>query len=123
LRAGSSFGLGNLFLGFALVSTFERRRDLFCSECWYSETAVIANSSADSGAVPKHDILEVNNYFMSGLVVSSIDKWFMGPVPSFAPRDLGLPGDSYSNIASVLEKARLVLNTPGQIAWQAVRIA
>lgn len=83
------------------------------------ETAVIANTNPDSGPVPKHDFLEVNNYLVSGLVVSSIDKWFMGPIPSFSPRDLGLPGDAYSSISSVLEKAHLVLNTPGQVAWQA----
>ncbi|KAF8641031.1 hypothetical protein AX17_000676 [Amanita inopinata Kibby_2008] len=82
------------------------------------ETSVIANTNNDPNPTPKHDLLEVNNYFMSGLVVSSIDKWFMGPIPSFSPRDLGLPGDSYANIPSVLEKARSMLNTPGRVAWQ-----
>ncbi|PFH54494.1 hypothetical protein AMATHDRAFT_134140 [Amanita thiersii Skay4041] len=82
------------------------------------ETSVIANTANDSNSVPKHDILEVNNYFMSGLVVSSIDKWFMGPVPSFSPRDLGLPGDGYVGIQDVLEKARSVLDTPGKVTWQ-----
>lgn len=50
-----------------------------------------ANPSNDNNATPRHDILEVNNYFISGLVVSSIDKWFMGPVPQFSARDLGVP--------------------------------
>ncbi len=58
---------------------------------------------------------------MSGLVVSSIDKWFMGPVPSFSPRELGLPGDTYGSIPEVLEKVRSVLSTPDQVVWQAVR--
>ena len=81
---------------------------------------MIANSSNDNSPVPKHDLLEVNHYFMSGLVVSSIDKWFMGPIPSFSPRELGLPGDSYASVPAVLEKAHSVLDKPGQIAWQAV---
>jgi anaphase-promoting complex subunit 4 len=86
------------------------------------ETSVIANpNNNDNAPGPKHDLLEVNHYFMSGLVVSSIDKWFMGPVPSFSPRELGLPGDTYGSITDVLEKARSVLSTPGQIVWQAVR--
>lgn len=40
---------------------------------------------------PRHDILEVNQYFMSGLTESSIDKWFTGPVPSFKRVDLKIP--------------------------------
>ncbi|KAK2461900.1 hypothetical protein APHAL10511_006363 [Amanita phalloides] len=82
------------------------------------ETSVIANTNNDNTPIPKHNLLEVNNYFMSGLVVSSIDKWFMGPVPSFSPRELGLPGDTYGGIPDVLEKARFVLSTPGQVVWQ-----
>ena len=85
------------------------------------ETSAIANTNNDNTPGPKHDLLEVNHYFMSGLVVSSIDKWFMGPVPSFSPRELGLPGDTYGSITDVLEKALSVLSTPDQIVWQAVR--
>jgi len=45
----------------------------------------------------------------------------MGPVPSFSPRELGLPGDTYGSIPEVLEKVRSVLSTPDQVVWQAVR--
>ncbi|KAF8626535.1 hypothetical protein AX15_004838 [Amanita polypyramis BW_CC] len=83
------------------------------------ETSVIANTSNDNSPVPKHDLLEVNHYFISGLVVSSIDKWFMGPVPSFSPRELGIPGDNYPSVSTVLEKVHSVMDTSGQIAWQA----
>ncbi|KAJ7092748.1 anaphase-promoting complex, cyclosome, subunit 4-domain-containing protein [Mycena epipterygia] len=62
----------------------------------------------------RHDILEVNNYFMSGLVVSSIDKWFMGPVPQFNPRELGIV-DGNPNLRTTIEHAR---TAAGQTKWQ-----
>jgi hypothetical protein len=37
----------------------------------------------------KHDILMVNDYLISGLIDSAIDRWFVGPVPTFTPEDLG----------------------------------
>jgi hypothetical protein len=82
-----------------------------------SETSVLA--APDSPPSPRHDILEVNNYFISGLVVSSIDKWFMGPVPRFTPRDVGVTGDEDS-LPQVLKHARRVLDSPASMAWQLV---
>ncbi|TFY69760.1 hypothetical protein EVJ58_g217 [Rhodofomes roseus] len=67
--------------------------------------------------VPRHDILEVNDYLMSGLVVSPIDRWFMGPVPQFSPHDLGVPGD-WSDLKSATLRARRVLREPRLSAWQ-----
>ena len=32
---------------------------------------------------PKHDILDVSAYLESGLVASTIDRWFLGAVPHF----------------------------------------
>jgi hypothetical protein len=64
-------------------------------------------------------VLEVNNYFVSGLVVSSIDKWFMGPVPRFTPRAMDVPGDDDS-LATVMEQAHRALKDPLQLAWQLV---
>jgi hypothetical protein len=69
-----------------------------------AETA-IANPTNDSHPAPRHDILEVNNYFMSGLVVSSIDKWFMGPVPRFPVHDMGLTGEK-QDLSATLERSR-----------------
>jgi anaphase-promoting complex subunit 4 len=80
-----------------------------------------ANPSNENNPSPRHDILEVNNYLMSGLVVSSIDRWFMGPVPQFSLRDLGEPGDSQA-VSAVIEEARSVANDPAQMAWQLVCI-
>jgi hypothetical protein len=56
---------------------------------------------------------------MTGLVVSSIDKWFMGPVPQFTPRDLGVP-TGRQNLTEVLKRARSVVKNPAQMAWQDV---
>ncbi|KZT74640.1 hypothetical protein DAEQUDRAFT_311 [Daedalea quercina L-15889] len=67
--------------------------------------------------VPRHDILEVNDYLMSGLVVSPIDRWFMGPVPQFSPHDLGVPGD-WVDMKSTALRARRVLKEPRLSAWQ-----
>lgn len=56
---------------------------------------------------------------MSGLVVSPIDRWFMGPVPQFSPHDLGVPGD-WTDMKSTAQRARRVLKEPRLCAWQYV---
>ena len=56
---------------------------------------------------------------MSGLVVSPIDRWFMGPVPQFSPHDLGVPGD-WADMKSAAHRARRVLKEPRLCAWQYV---
>ena len=57
----------------------------------------------------RHDILEVNQYFMSGLTESSIDRWFTGPVPSFKPSDLNVPDLSGTTLPQALSRAREAL--------------
>lgn len=78
------------------------------------------NPANDTHAIPRHDILEVNAYLMSGLVVSSIDKWFIGPVPQFTPRDLGIPTEDTRPINIVLEQIRNVARESERLDWQAV---
>lgn len=75
------------------------------------------NQSGDSAPPPRHDFLEVNNYLMSGLVVSPIDKWFMGPVPQFSSQDLGIAPGGH-DLEEVMERARRVIDDPGQVAWK-----
>lgn len=48
-----------------------------------SQRATNLHNESYTPPPPKHDILDVNAYLTSGLVVSTIDKWFMGPVPRF----------------------------------------
>jgi anaphase-promoting complex subunit 4 len=57
---------------------------------------------------------------MTGLVVSSIDKWFIGPVPQFTPRDLGIPTEDTRPLNLVLEQIRNVAGDPERLDWQAV---
>lgn len=84
-----------------------------------AENNLINHNGESSPPAPRHDFLEVNNYLMSGLVVSPIDKWFMGPVPQFSSQDLGVaPGRHDLN--KVMARARRVMDDPEQMAWQQV---
>lgn len=85
----------------------------------FPENAVIANTNTDNRK-PRitFDMLEVNEYLMSGLAVSSIDKWFMGPVPSFQPADLGVP--QAQDLASSVHIVRELLDKPDGVAWPPV---
>lgn len=59
---------------------------------------------------PRHDILEVNEYLISGLVSSPIDKWFTGSTPSFQPNELGIK--SPDSIKQAMAAVRDVLADP-----------
>ena len=79
-------------------------------------------SKSDSEAQPaQHDLLEVNEYLVSGLAVSSIDKWFMGPVPRFTPQDLGVPSDDYG-LHKALASCHTAINDKKYLEWQGVCI-
>ncbi|KAJ3554550.1 hypothetical protein NM688_g3049 [Phlebia brevispora] len=83
---------------------------------WPQESARAANSTSETHSqTARHDLLEVNEYLMSGLVVSSIDKWFMGPVPSFSPAELGVP--MAQDLTSSVRTVREVLNKPEGLTW------
>ncbi|KAJ6509555.1 anaphase-promoting complex, cyclosome, subunit 4-domain-containing protein, partial [Mycena vitilis] len=85
---------------------------------WIRLETTAANAAPDFQPQVRHDILEVNNYFMSGLVVSSIDKWFMGPVPQFNARELGVV-DVSPPLRTSLEQARTAVD---QTQWQATTV-
>lgn len=95
---------------------YQRRVEMFMR---HRTETVAVNPATETRPVPEHDMLEVNHYLMSGLVVSSIDKWFMGPIPQFSPEDLGVLGDK-QDLQSALNKAHTVASDPTQMAWQAV---
>lgn len=86
---------------------------------WLRFEILSANPNNDvPSPVIHHDILEVNKYFMSGLIVSPIDKWFMGPVPHFNPRDLGINNGSDSSLSDVLKRTHDLLDNTKQMAWR-----
>ncbi|KAI0932220.1 hypothetical protein AcW1_000598 [Taiwanofungus camphoratus] len=83
----------------------------------YETSRVNSPADAHNYPPPRHDILEANDYLISGLVVSPIDKWFMGPVPQFLPHELGVP-EEQCNLRAVMERARSVLKDRNQLTWQ-----
>ncbi len=80
---------------------------------------VISPNDANSS---RHDILEVNHYFMSGLHESPIDRWFTGPVPCFNLADLNIPETKGITLSQAIKHAREVVGDPTQTAWQMVGV-
>ncbi|KAL0951164.1 hypothetical protein HGRIS_007895 [Hohenbuehelia grisea] len=97
------------------------RRELFRFKefiAWLRFEVSALNPSNDGTTPPaRYDVLEVNNYFMSGLVVSSIDKWFIGPVPQFPIGSVGIPVKQ-KPLSEVLQRAKQAANDTSQLAWQ-----
>lgn len=81
-----------------------------------------ANNTNDAN-VPRHDVLEVNNYFISGLASSAIDNWFIGPIPEFHPHDLGILGYNHSTLNEALNHAFRFAVDSSHMTWQTVRIS
>ncbi|KAH8120371.1 anaphase-promoting complex, cyclosome, subunit 4-domain-containing protein [Phellopilus nigrolimitatus] len=73
------------------------------------------SATNDNTIVPRHDILEVNEYLMSGLVVSSIDRWFIGPVPQFSPDSIATP--QTVDLRSVIDHACAFASDPSKLTW------
>ncbi|PPQ80812.1 hypothetical protein CVT25_001937 [Psilocybe cyanescens] len=75
-------------------------------------------NGSNEGNVIRHDMLEVNNYFITGLEESPVDQWFIGPVPQFRLVDLGIAEYRNGPLEQALEHARSVAANPSQMAWQ-----
>ncbi|KAI0361641.1 hypothetical protein OH77DRAFT_1417907 [Trametes cingulata] len=86
---------------------------------WLRYEIARVNAPDNQHPRPQHDILEVNDYLTSGLVVSQIDKWFMGPPPRFSSESLGVPQNT--NISFALRKARAALNRWDQTVHEDVK--
>ena len=71
---------------------------------------------------PRYDIMQANEYMMSGLVESILDKWFSGQAPKFSLEELGNVGEGTGDLTQVMERARKVANDPTGIEWQHVRL-
>ncbi|KAJ3970282.1 anaphase-promoting complex, cyclosome, subunit 4-domain-containing protein [Lentinula raphanica] len=95
-----------ILLGSWLTAAARREHSRFKEfMAWLRYETVRLGPPTDTPNLLRHDILEVNQYLMSGLEKSVIDKWFMGPVPTFAPQDLGIPGHDLT-ARDALERAR-----------------
>ncbi|KDR85006.1 hypothetical protein GALMADRAFT_233556 [Galerina marginata CBS 339.88] len=75
-------------------------------------------NSPNDGNIARHDILEVNNYFVEGLETSPIDNWFIGPVPWFRPVDIGIPDYGHHTLSESLQYARNVAGNASLMGWQ-----
>ena len=70
---------------------------------------------------PRYDIMQANEYMMSGLGESALDKWFSGQAPKFLLEELGRVGEGTGDLTEVMERARKVANDPKGIEWPHVR--
>jgi anaphase-promoting complex subunit 4 len=86
------------------------------------DTEITKNAQTDlhNHPPPRFDILQVNEYIMSGLVDGQIDKWFLGPTPKFSTEDIGISGPNV-NVAEVLERSRQFAQDPTKTAWRHVK--
>ncbi|KIJ21731.1 hypothetical protein PAXINDRAFT_165137 [Paxillus involutus ATCC 200175] len=102
----------------------EARRELGVFKQFLSfirHETIVANPSTEPHPNPDHDILEVNGYLMSGLMVSQIDRWFTGSAPQFDPGDLSYSPQTPSSsktLDEALQLAHAALQDPSQTAWQ-----
>jgi anaphase-promoting complex subunit 4 len=79
----------------------------------------LSPAAQDSGAMMRHDVLEVNQYFLSGLKSSSLDKWFLGPLPTFENDDLIRAANG--SLRDTLDDASVFING-APLKWQQVRL-
>ena len=63
-------------------------------------------------------MLKVSEYLTSGLVVSAIDKWFLGPVPTFRPESIG--PEPHSDLYQAIEDARKLALDSSKLTWPPV---
>lgn len=77
----------------------------------------VANMSGESQAFLDYDILEVNNYLMSGLMDSQVDRWFTGSAPQFNSGEL-CTSQTPKSLGEALGLAHAALQDPSQTAWQ-----
>ena len=69
-----------------------------------------ANATGDHhNSRPQHDILEVNEYLMSSLRASPIDKWFTGLAAPINRESIGVPSENLT-IEAAVSKARAALD-------------
>lgn len=76
-------------------------------------------TTPETHPTPRHDILEVNNYLMSGLASSKIDMWFEGDLSQFEPHEASTPKSTPESLAETIRRAKIaaihgLTDLPGQ---------
>jgi len=86
-----------------------------------AEIAKNAQAPDSQAHIPsRYDIMQANEYMMSGLAESVLDKWFSGQAPKLSLEELGSVGEG-GDLSEVMKRARKVANDPKGIEWQHVR--
>jgi anaphase-promoting complex subunit 4 len=62
----------------------------------------------------RHDVLRVNEYLVSGLEQSPLDRFFTGPIPRFTLQDIGVPRADM-DLAATMARARLATQAPSRL--------
>lgn len=76
------------------------------------------NEASTTGFSPKHDPLQTNEYIMSGLVSSQLDRWFMGESPRYSLSEMA--GVSPKPFDEVLARAVKVATSRTEVSWDQV---
>ncbi|TBU35229.1 anaphase-promoting complex, cyclosome, subunit 4-domain-containing protein [Dichomitus squalens] len=78
---------------------------------WIRYETARANATGDHHHHrPQHDILEVNEYLMSSLRASPIDKWFTGLAAPINRENIGVPSENLT-IEAAIAKAQAALDS------------
>lgn len=76
-------------------------------------------TTPETSPTPRHDILEVNNYLVSGLASSKIDMWFEGDLSQFEPHESSVAKSTPESLAETIRRAKIaaihgLTELPGQ---------
>ena len=98
--------------------------DLLANQDGVHVAEIAKNAQAPDSQVhmpPRYDIMQANEYMMSGIAESVLDKWFTGQAPKVSLEELGSVGEVRGDLSEVMERARRVANNATGIEWQHVR--
>ncbi|KAG9005587.1 hypothetical protein FRB90_010293 [Tulasnella sp. 427] len=83
----------------------------------FVETSRVTDGVVGDLRAPTYDPLEVSEYLDHGLLGSSLDKWFLGPVPRLNPSEAVIPTVPRS-MADLLAEVNTVVEQEGEDPWR-----
>ncbi|KAG8951639.1 hypothetical protein FRC04_005927 [Tulasnella sp. 424] len=82
-----------------------------------AETSRVTDGVVGDLRPPTYDPLEVSEYLDHGLLSSSLDKWFLGPMPQLNPSEAVRPSIPRS-MADLLAEVNTVVDEEGEDPWR-----
>ncbi|KIO23930.1 hypothetical protein M407DRAFT_26630 [Tulasnella calospora MUT 4182] len=82
-----------------------------------AETSRVTDGVVGDLRAPTYDPLEVSEYLDHGLLSSSLDKWFVGPMPQLNPSEVVRPSNPRS-MADLLAEVNTVVDEEGEDPWR-----